>query len=105
MNISNLASELKFVNKIGQTLSSDERIQLELAVLRLSQEYHFEAFNFWGRIEGIHKNYYMVEGVSFKGVTSFPQRHYFWRYPSLTQLIGLQVRRIAIAQVRVPAPC
>lgn len=60
MNISNLSSDLKFVNRIGQTLSPDERINLEIAVLKLSQEYHFEEFNFWGRIEGVLKNYYIV---------------------------------------------
>ena len=37
MNISNLASDLKFVNRIGQTLSSEERINLDLSVNKLSQ--------------------------------------------------------------------
>ncbi len=41
MNISNLQFELKFVNKIGQTLSAEERINLELAVSKLSQQYHY----------------------------------------------------------------
>ncbi len=50
MNIFNISSELKFVNRIGQTLSSDERISLELSVLKLSEEYHYETFNFWGRV-------------------------------------------------------
>ncbi|MCB0368790.1 MAG: hypothetical protein KDD45_04910 [Bdellovibrionales bacterium] len=84
MNISNLTSELKFVNRIGQTLSLDERVQIDLAVSKLKQETEFEIFNFWGRIEGIHKNYYIVQGVNFKGATSFPVKRYFWRYSTLT---------------------
>ena len=42
MNIINLTSELKFINRIGKTLSSEEKINLEIAVLQLSQEYHYE---------------------------------------------------------------
>lgn len=79
MNIFNINTELKFVNRIGQTLSNEERISLEVSVLKLSQEYHYETFNFWGRIEGVSKNYYIVQGVIFKGVTNFPVKKYFWR--------------------------
>lgn len=101
MNILNLGGELKFVNRIGQTLSPDERINLELSVSKLRQEYEFETFNFWGRVEGIHKNYYLVEGVTFKGATSFPRKQHFWRYSVLTQLPGLPIRRIAPRQDRL----
>lgn len=80
MNISNLVNEIKFVNKIGQTLSPEERIGLELAVSKLSIQYFHETFNFWGRVEGIHKNYYVVEGVNFQGTNGFPKKQYFWRY-------------------------
>lgn len=79
MNIFNIASELIFPNRIGQTLSTEERIGLNVSVLKLSQEYRFEVFNFWGRVEGVSKNYYIVQGVNFKGATSFPLKKYFWR--------------------------
>lgn len=36
MNISNISSELKFVNRIGQTLSTEEVISLQSSVLKLS---------------------------------------------------------------------
>lgn len=101
MNICTLASELKFVNKIGQTLSPEERINLELAVSRLSQQYRHEGFNFWGRIEGVHKNYYIVEGVTFQGTNGFPSKQYFWRYNALTQLGRLQIRIVTSAQDRL----
>lgn len=79
MNIFNINSELKFVNRIGQTLSAEERISLDLSVLKLSEEYQYESFNFWGRIEGMSKNYYILQGVNFKGATNFPLKKYFWR--------------------------
>lgn len=41
MNVSNLSSELKFVNRIGQTLSAEEIISLQASVLKLSHEYQF----------------------------------------------------------------
>lgn len=80
MNIFNINTELKFVNRIGQTLSTEERIALDVNVLKLSQEYHYETFNFWGRVEGVSKNYYIVQAINFKNATSFPIKKYFWRY-------------------------
>lgn len=41
MNIFNLSSELKFINTIGQTLSSEERISLDVSVLKLRHEYKY----------------------------------------------------------------
>jgi len=60
MNISNLTTELKFVNRIGQTLSTEEVISLQASTLKLSHEYKYEQYNFWGRVEGTLKNYYIV---------------------------------------------
>jgi hypothetical protein len=80
MKVSNISSELKFVNRLGVTLSVEERISIEAQALRLSHEYKHDQWNFWGRIEGIVKNYYIIEGVDFKGVTNFPNRQYFWAY-------------------------
>lgn len=79
MRIANIANELKFANRIGQTLATDERIALEVSVLKLAQEYCFEAFNFWGRVEGVLKNYYIIEGVNLKGASNFVAKKYFWR--------------------------
>lgn len=83
MKTSSIASEIKFVNRIGATLSVEERIAIETQGLKLSHEYQYEQWNFWGRIEGIHKHYYIVEGVNFKGNTNFPTHKYFWAYQSI----------------------
>lgn len=79
MRIANIATELKFANRIGQTLAAEERIGLEVSVLRLAQEYACEGFLFWGRVEGVLKNYYIVAGVSLKGGEQFVSKKYFWR--------------------------
>lgn len=79
MKIQNISSELKFPNRIGATLSTEERISIEASALKLAQEYHFEEYYFWGRVEGIAKNYYILEGANFKGKRDFPERKYFWR--------------------------
>ena len=50
MNINNLVAELKFVNRIGQTFSIEERTSLETGIIRLSHEYQHEQFNIWGRV-------------------------------------------------------
>lgn len=80
MDVERIGSELKFANRIGQTLSTDEIISLQSSVLKLSHEYKFEQFNFWGRVEGTNANYYIVEALNFKGATHFPPKKYFWRY-------------------------
>jgi hypothetical protein len=83
MNIANLNSELRFANRIGQALSTEEAIGLQSGVLRLSSEYKYEVFQFWGRVEGTKLNYYIVAGLNFKGSTNFPTKQYFWRYQLL----------------------
>jgi hypothetical protein len=80
MNINNLSIELKYPNRIGATLSIDERTNLELAVLKLSEERPFDQWNFWGRIEGLNRNYYIVQGLNQRGKYDFPEKKYFWRY-------------------------
>lgn len=50
MNINNLNSELRFINRIGQTLSTEEIIGLQSGVIKLSHEYNYEHFQFWGRL-------------------------------------------------------
>jgi len=77
MNINNFNSELKFVNRIGKNLSVEERTDSYTSVEALSSLYHYEKWNFWGRIEGISKNYYIVEGVNFKSSLNFPIKKFF----------------------------
>jgi hypothetical protein len=51
-------------------------------VLKLSEERTFDRWNFWGRVDGLARNYYIVQGVNHRGQYEFPEKHYFWRYAS-----------------------
>lgn len=42
-------------------------MRLELALLKLTESYSYDNLYFWGRIEGIDKDYYVALGVQCKG--------------------------------------
>ena len=52
MNMQNIADELKFANQIGVTLSTEERLNLEIALLKLSEVENSDEILFWGKVEG-----------------------------------------------------
>lgn len=33
---------------------------------------------FWGKIEGISKDYYITLGLNFRGQFEFPEKKFFW---------------------------
>ena len=79
MEVERIGVELKYVNRIGQNLSSEEVVGLQSSVLKLRHEYKQELYRFWGRVEGSLANYYVVEAVTFRGATHFPRKAFFWR--------------------------
>ena len=54
MEASKLVEQLKYVQKSGVTLSTEERMQLEYALSTLQSSMSFESLYFWGKIEGKH---------------------------------------------------
>lgn len=60
------------------TFSPIPRMRLELALLKLSENYKFDQHQFWGRIEGIEKDYYIALGIISKGEYEFPKKRFFW---------------------------
>ena len=81
MNImlkSRIATDLRFMNQIGSTLSSHEKLQLELALLKLEESQSFDGLYFWGRIEGLNRNYYVCYGLKAKEQYNFPKLTFFW---------------------------
>jgi radial spoke head protein 9 len=58
----------------GTRFVFNERTRLELALLKLTQHYQFDQLQFWGRIEGIDKDYYVALGLRFKGEFEFPKK-------------------------------
>ncbi len=48
MDIYRLSSDLKFVNQIGATLNVEERMKLEISLLKLNETQQFEQILLWG---------------------------------------------------------
>jgi radial spoke head protein 9 len=38
-----------------------------LAILKIQEHYTFDEVLFWGRVEGIEKDYYIAMGIQYKG--------------------------------------
>lgn len=53
-------------------------MRLELALLKLTENYKYDSLYLWGRIEGIDKDYYIALGVQCKGQYEFPMKKFFW---------------------------
>lgn len=47
-------------------------------MIKLSENKAFDKYNFWGRIEGLYRNYYIIQGVNEKNKFDFPEKKYFW---------------------------
>jgi len=59
MEVSNLNSELKYLEINGCTLNMEERCKLELAFEELLQDLDTKNLYFWGKIRGTMKDYYI----------------------------------------------
>ena len=53
MELSRLASELKFVEINGVTLNIDERTRVNLGCMELANDLKASQIHFWGKITGI----------------------------------------------------
>ena len=52
MEASTICDNLKYLAENGVTLSIDERMHLELALVELQEKLSFEELQFWGKISG-----------------------------------------------------
>lgn len=50
-----------------------------MALLKVMENYKFDSLFFWGRIEGIERDYYIALGIQYKGQYDFPKKKFFWR--------------------------
>ena len=54
-------------------------MKLKLAHLKLMEANpDLDEVKFWGKIEAITKNYYIVLGLQFRGKYEFPHKYFFW---------------------------
>ncbi len=60
MELSRFQSDLKFANTIGSTLNIEEKMRLELSMMKLNESEQFCSISFWGKIEGVSNDYYII---------------------------------------------
>ena len=72
MKTQNISSELKFANQIGMSLGTEERLNLELSLMKLTEFEKVDEILFWGKIEGTEKNYYIAVSRVYKNQNGFP---------------------------------
>lgn len=53
-------------------------MKLELSLLKISEKEKFDQLMFWGKIEGLVKDYYIAIGLKFKDQFEFPVKKFFW---------------------------
>lgn len=58
----NLTLDLDLLAFSGIVLSPEHRASLQTALLILKEQYKFEKIYFWGKILGIQKDYFLVQG-------------------------------------------
>lgn len=78
MEIGNLEQELKFINKTGVGLNIEERLQMEMGFNSISDKFDLDQVLLWGKVTGVHSDYYILMGLRMRGTLSFPQKTYFW---------------------------
>ena len=80
MNIHNMEEQLSMLQSIGYTLNIDERLKLKFAHIELLKENpQLNECKFWGKIEGLSKNYYIMLGLKYTGSYEFPHKYFYWR--------------------------
>ena len=59
MLANHLKEDLPLLSPTGVTLTLDERMNVELALLQLLGQEDFEEVFFWGRVSGTTRDYYL----------------------------------------------
>lgn len=78
VDILDISEELKNFASNGVTLNIEERIQLEMALHELQSKINAEEIMFWGKINGLEKDYYIAVALQYSGQYEFPRKTFFY---------------------------
>ena len=80
MNIEDgLEHQLKEISAVnGVCLSLEERIKLLTTLDQLKSDIKCDEMQFWGKILGAEKDYYIAKALYYKGYKNFPHKKYFF---------------------------
>ena len=62
----------------GVCLSLEERIKLLTTLDQLKSDIKCDEMQFWGKILGAEKDYYIAKALYYKGFKNFPKKKYFF---------------------------
>ena len=68
--------EISAVN--GVCLSLEERIKIMTMLDQLKSDIKCDEMQFWGKILGAEKDYYISKALYYKGFQNFPKKKYFF---------------------------
>lgn len=75
---SKISTDLPLLWPSGVTLNLEEKMNLELGLLKIHEHEDFEEVLFWGKIRGIMKDYYIAMALNYKTHKEFPYKRFFW---------------------------
>jgi len=78
MDIQRMGVDLKFINKLGETLSVEEKNNLSIGLMRILKGEKIDDLQFWGRIRGVTKDYYIALGLQYLNQYEFPAKRFYW---------------------------
>lgn len=78
MLLSKFSTDLSLIWPSSQSLNIDEKMNLELSLLKLHEHENFEEVLFWGKVRGIMKDYYIALTLKYRGSDEFPSKRFFW---------------------------
>lgn len=78
MDILDIHAEIKNFRSNGITLNLDERVNLEMALMRLQASSKAEELLLWGKITGLTADYYIAVAYAYTGMYEFPVKKFYW---------------------------
>ena len=80
MNIEDgLEEQMKEISSVnGVCLSLEERIKILTMLDQLKSDIKCDEMQFWGKIIGAEKDYYIAKALYYKGFKNFPKKKYFF---------------------------
>lgn len=78
MLVDKFSQDLSLLWPTGSTLNVEEKMNLQLALLKLYENEDFEEVLLWGKVRGVMKDYYIALTLNYRGHHEFPHKRFFW---------------------------
>ncbi|KAH0786112.1 radial spoke head protein 4 A [Histomonas meleagridis] len=71
--VPNVISDMKFLHEVGLGLTTHETILLQLSIQKLIRSHPISTARFWGKVNGVERDYYIVEVEFHEGSRPHPE--------------------------------